>query len=251
MSEPRWPASSEFAALRRYGPTLAERVQSSPRLRERQRLGRAVYGALGQVRFHDLDRLPTHGPVILAVNHRSFLDGALLFGRLQRVVSFLVKAEAFGPAGGRLGRLLLQAGQIPVRRGQLDPAPVRLALQILEAGGVVGLFPEGTRGNGLVATARPGVGYLAVRTGAPVLPVAIHGSHALGHRRSVRRPAVDVHLGAPVVLAAAPPDRPLNRRLWLTATEDVRLRLADLVAATQPVPAAGPLPRPSRSKVSS
>lgn len=251
MSDATWPPASDFASVRRFGPTLTERVHSSARLKDRQRLGRTVYGALGQVRFHDLDRVPARGAVILAVNHRSFLDGALLFGRLQRVVSFLVKAEAFGAGGGRLGRLLLQAGQIPVRRGQVDPAPVRLALQILNAGGVVGVFPEGTRGDGQVRTARPGVGYLAVKTGAPVVPVAIHGSHALGHRRGLRRPVVDVHVGEPILLPAPPPGRPVHRPLWLTATEDVRLRLAELVAATRPAPPAGSLPRLPRSRVPS
>jgi 1-acyl-sn-glycerol-3-phosphate acyltransferase len=154
------------------------------------------------------------------------LDGPLLCGLVARPVCCLVKAEAFTPL---VGPLLRRAGQIAVLRDALDPAPVRRCLHILWSGGVVGIFPEGTRGNGLVAHAKPGVGYLALRTGATVVPVACHGSERLGR---ALRPRVHVVVGAPLAFDTYPRGRPLNRQRAVEAAERVRAGLAGLVAAT-------------------
>lgn len=220
-----------FQQVRRWGPTVAERVHGSSRLRGWQRFARGMCAALGQLQVTGW--LPAEGPLILACNHTSAMDGALLFALVERPVSFLVKAEAFQPVGGLAGLVLIQGAQLPVRRDQIDPAPVRLALHLLEQGGVVGICPEGSRGDGRVATARPGVGYLAVRTGAPIVPVAIHGSSAMAHRRGRQRPGVRLSFGSPMSFPAAGPG-PLNRRQWLAATEQIRVRLADLVRSTEP-----------------
>ena len=229
---------SHFELVRRFGPTLDERRDSSARLRKRQRLGRRLTWLTGRLDVQGLANIPASGPVILAVNHRSFMDGPVLFGLVDRPVSFLVKAEAFVP-GAR--RILIDGAQIPVRRELLDPAPVRLALRVLDTGGVLGIFPEGTRGDGRVRQARPGVGYLAVRTGASVVPVAIHGSAELTRRRRWRRPAVTVTVAPALHFPRAA--SPLNRRHWVMATDEIRAVLADLVARTAP-----PGPRRSRPR---
>jgi 1-acyl-sn-glycerol-3-phosphate acyltransferase len=109
---------------------------------------------------------------------------------------------------------------------------VRLALRILHAGAVVGIFPEGQRGDGLAATAKPGVGYLALRTDAAVVPVAWQGTDVLTRRRTVRRPAARVTFGAPVHVGHVPTGQLVNRRRVLAATEEIRSALADLVATT-------------------
>jgi 1-acyl-sn-glycerol-3-phosphate acyltransferase len=220
-----------MSIVERYGPTLSERVHGWAALRTQQARCRRFCAALGAVQICGLENVPSEGPVILAVNHRSFVDGPLLFGFVDRPVSSLVKVEAFRPLGGRAGRVLAAAGQIPLRRGGIDPAPVRLTLRILHAGGVVGIFPEGTRGSGQVRTARPGVGYLALRTGASVVPVAIAGSAEMVRRRSVR-PAALMAFGQPVRFPAPPAGMILRRTAWLAVTETLRLRLADLVAET-------------------
>jgi 1-acyl-sn-glycerol-3-phosphate acyltransferase len=222
---------SDANFLSRLGPTPEERTYGSAGLRSGQRLCRLFCRLLGEVQLVGLEFIPVRGPVVLAVNHRSFVDGPLVFGFVQRVVSSLVKDEAFRAMGGRAGRMLVAAGQIPVRRGQLDPAPVRLALRILADGGVVGVFPEGTRGAGFVLAARPGVGYLALRTGATVVPLAISGSAELIHRRSLR-PQVLMRFGQPLTFPAPEPGMILRRAQWLAATEVVRAKLADLVAQT-------------------
>jgi 1-acyl-sn-glycerol-3-phosphate acyltransferase len=208
-------------------PTLAERVHGSTALARRRRLGRALCTVLGRVRIEGLDEVPDDGPLILAANHRGFWDGVVLFSLLERPVSCLVKREAFLPG---LGPLLISAGQLPVRREAIDPAPVRRCLRILAAGGVIGLFPEGTRGDGRVAQAKPGVGYLALRTGAAVVPVALSGTPAMV--RTLRRHEVGVRVGEPIQFRRHPEHRPLNRRASAAATEIVRVRLAALASGT-------------------
>jgi len=208
-------------------PTIDERVGGSLELRRRQALGRRITQALGRVEIHGLSVVPATGPVLFAVNHRSLLDGVLVFGAVQRPVSCLVKSEAFTP---RVGPLLRRAGQIAVRREVVDPGAVRSCVLILRAGGVVAIFPEGTRGHGRVETAKPGVGYLALRTGATVIPVACAGTAEMAHRRTPRRPPAVLRFGTPIEIDRWPDDRPLNRALVAAATEGIRVALAGLVA---------------------
>lgn len=210
-------------------PTIADRVNGSAQLRLFQARSRRLAHALGRVSIDGADRMPSAGPVVLAVNHRSMLDGPLLFGFTRRPVTCLVKAEAFTP---RMAPILWATGQIPVVRDAIDPGPVRLCLEILEAGGVVGIFPEGARGDGMVRTAKPGVGYFALRSGAPVVPIALTGTYEMAHRRGLRRPVVRMVVGEPIAVERHPRGVPLNRRVVAATTERIRVVLADLVAST-------------------
>jgi 1-acyl-sn-glycerol-3-phosphate acyltransferase len=207
-------------------PTLAQTVRGSAQLRRRQGLARRISTSLGRIEVHGLGVIPATGPVLLAVNHRSLLDGVLLFGYVGRPVSCLVKAEAFTP---RLAPLLRSSGQIPVRRDVVDAAAIRRGLAILRAGGVVGIFPEGSRGHGLVQTAKPGVGYLALRSGATVIPVACSGTSEMAHRHGRRRPQALMLLGRPMTIDRWPDDRPVKRWVVAEATEAIRAELAELV----------------------
>ncbi|MFB9434162.1 lysophospholipid acyltransferase family protein [Streptomyces showdoensis] len=118
-------------------------------------------------------RVPASGPVILAVNHAHNLDGPMLMGTAPRPVHFLIKKEAFV---GPLGSFLEGIGQLKVDRDSTDRAAIGNALAVLEHGGVLGIFPEGTRGEGDFASLRSGLAYFAVRSGAPIVPVAVLGS---------------------------------------------------------------------------
>jgi 1-acyl-sn-glycerol-3-phosphate acyltransferase len=213
-----------------YEPTLADRIHGSAPLRRRQRVGRILARGLGRIEIRGLELMPSAGPVVLAVNHRDFLDGPLLFGFVRRPVNFLVKVEAFTP---RATPFLRGTGQIPVVRHRPDVAAVRFSLDVLRGGGVIGIFPEGTRGDGLVRTAKPGVGYFALRTGAVVVPVACHGTDSLKHRR-LRRPSVRITIGEPMSFGAVPQGERVKRSEVLAVTEKVRATLADLVLATAP-----------------
>jgi 1-acyl-sn-glycerol-3-phosphate acyltransferase len=206
-------------------PTLAERVGGSPTLDRMRARAARLAPAAARVRASGLDSLPVRGPVVLAINHRHLVDGVLVFALVPRPVSCLVKAEAFT----RLtGPVLRAAGQLPVVRQRVDPRPVRLGLAVLRGGGVLGVFPEGTRGDGLARTAKPGVGWFALRRGAAVVPVACCGTE---HLRSGRRPLVLVRFGSALPFRRVP-DRPLNRRVVADASERIRRALAALVVET-------------------
>ncbi|MFJ9059199.1 MULTISPECIES: lysophospholipid acyltransferase family protein [unclassified Streptomyces] len=118
-------------------------------------------------------RVPTTGPVILAVNHAHNLDGPMLMGTAPRPVHFLIKKEAFV---GPLDPFLRGIGQLKVDRTTVDRTAITQALGVLDDGGVLGIFPEGTRGEGDFASLRAGLAYFAVRGGAPIVPVAVLGS---------------------------------------------------------------------------
>ncbi|MEV0491462.1 lysophospholipid acyltransferase family protein [Streptomyces atratus] len=118
-------------------------------------------------------RVPASGPVILAVNHSHNIDGPMLMGTAPRPVHFLIKKEAFV---GPLDPFLRGIGQLKVDRASADRTAITHALGVLQNGGVLGIFPEGTRGEGDFASLRAGLAYFAVRSGAPIVPVAVLGS---------------------------------------------------------------------------
>ncbi|WP_399495339.1 lysophospholipid acyltransferase family protein [Streptomyces sp. P9(2023)] len=118
-------------------------------------------------------RVPAAGPVILAINHAHNIDGPMVQAAAPRPVHFLVKKEAFV---GPLGPFLERIGQVKVDRHSTDRNAIANTLAVLEHGGVLGIFPEGTRGEGDFAALRAGLAYFAVRSGAPIVPVAVLGS---------------------------------------------------------------------------
>ncbi|MDO0928393.1 lysophospholipid acyltransferase family protein [Streptomyces sp. TG1A-8] len=118
-------------------------------------------------------KVPATGPVILAVNHAHNIDGPMVMGVAPRPTHFLIKKEAFV---GPLDPFLTGIGQLKVDRARADRTAITQALGVLADGGVLGIFPEGTRGEGDFASLRAGLAYFAVRSGAPIVPVAVLGS---------------------------------------------------------------------------
>ncbi|MCW2756100.1 MAG: 1-acyl-sn-glycerol-3-phosphate acyltransferase [Marmoricola sp.] len=123
------------------------------------------------------ENVPGHGPVVLAANHIGFLDGPLMAIVGPRPVHALTKRELYS---GPLGAFLTVSGQIPVDRDEPDPLALKTALRVLRDGGVAGLFPERTRGSGEVLTAAGGAAYLAMASGATVVPMAFLGTRLPG-----------------------------------------------------------------------
>lgn len=188
-------------------------------------LARVVWGTRVTGRHH----VPAEGPVLLAANHTGVVDGPLLLGVAPRGAHILVKEEMFV---GPVGWVLRLAGQIPVDRDGGRTA-LSTALGVLRRGGVVGVFPEGSRGRGDASDARAGITWLALNGKAPVVPVAVLGTRRTGegvnHLPGLRRRIV-VAFGEPVVL-----ERPAGvSGREATAAANVRLRdaLALHVAAT-------------------
>lgn len=122
-----------------------------------------------------LARVPDRGPLILVSNHVNFLDVPVVFTHLQpRPVAGFGKVETWDHP--LLGPLFTLYGAIPLRRGEADVVALRRGLDALQAGYILGVAPEGTRsGDGCLQRARPGVVTIALRSGAPVLPMACYG----------------------------------------------------------------------------
>ncbi|WP_107706283.1 lysophospholipid acyltransferase family protein [Nocardioides allogilvus] len=138
---------------------------------------RRVVRARWDLRVHGIDNVPAGGPVIFASNHAGWLDGPLLAIMAPRPVHALTKQEMFV---GKLGRFLRGAGQIPLNRFSADPSAIKACLRVLQDGGAIGIFPEGTRGSGELEVFHHGVSYLALATGAPVVPVTQVGTRLPG-----------------------------------------------------------------------
>ncbi|UQT59456.1 1-acyl-sn-glycerol-3-phosphate acyltransferase [Streptomyces durmitorensis] len=138
-----------------------------------RRIGVGLMYGLWKPRVLGAWKVPATGPVILAVNHSHNVDGPMVMGTAPRPTHFLIKKEAFiGP----LDRFLQGIGQVKVDREIADRTAITRALGVLDDGGVLGIFPEGTRGEGDFASLRAGLAYFAVRSGAPIVPVAVLGS---------------------------------------------------------------------------
>ena len=129
------------------------------------------------VTLHGVEHVPATGPVILASNHVGVADGPLLAVYSPRLVHALTKQEMFE---GTLGRFLLRSGQVPLDRFNSDPAAVKACLRVLRDGGVVGIFPEGSRGSGEFHRFHRGAAYLGLVSGAPIVPVIQFGTREPG-----------------------------------------------------------------------
>jgi 1-acyl-sn-glycerol-3-phosphate acyltransferase len=179
-----------------------------------------------RMRVEGAAHVPAGGPVILASNHRSNVDPVLLAAAVRRPVAFMAKAELFA---WPLGAILRAIGQFPVQRGGIDRDALRRTSTVLARGWVLGLFPEGTRGDGSFASMHPGLGYIVLRERCPVLPVAIFGTERVRQRLGWLPLAspVRIVIGPPIDLPAAAADRSGRRR----ATETLRQRLQAFVTA--------------------
>lgn len=148
------------------------------------------------------ENVPRNGAVIVASNHLSNGDPPVLTVTVPRQIAWMAKAEWFKtPVIGRLFRMV---GMIPVRRFEADLQALRRAQHVLRDGGVLAMFPEGTRGGGEgLRAGEPGTALLALRTGTPIVPVAIWGTeHVKLPRDLFRRTRVHVRFGKPLTLEA-------------------------------------------------
>jgi len=177
------------------------------------------------VALHGLEHVPADGPVILASNHVGVADGPLLAIFSPRPVHALTKEEMFA---GRLGRFLHLSGQVPLDRFNSDPAAVKACLRVLRDGGVVGIFPEGSRGSGEFHRFHRGAAYLGLATGAPIVPVIQLGTREPGAGSSAlpkRGGHVDLVYGPPHTFPAMPWPRTKQ------AVEDASRTLRDVMVA--------------------
>jgi glycerol-3-phosphate dehydrogenase (NAD(P)+) len=164
------------------------------------------------------EHIPASGPLIIASNHRSFMDPFVIGMMLRRPTYFVAKTELF--RNPIVAWLLNSLGAFPVDRGQADRDAMVTARAILERGDVVVIFPEGTRTRpGALGTPKRGVGRLALETGAPVVPVALIGTEAVRRGWRIRPHRVRIRAGRPLCFPQVDEPSPslaraVTGRLW-------------------------------------
>src|SRR5262249_37244219 len=161
-----------------------------------------VLRVLYRVRLEDRNRVPAQGPVILAANHRSFMDSLFLPLVIRRRVTFVAKAEYFDDK--KTAWFFRGVGQIPIRRegGSASERALAAATEVLEQGQVFGIYPEGTRPrDGYLHRGHTGVARLALRTGAPIVPVGMVGTddiNPIGRKLPPLFRTVRIRFGTPI-----------------------------------------------------
>lgn len=216
--------------------------------------GRMILAPLARVvyrpRIEGKANVPKSGPVIFASNHLSFIDSIVIPVAAPRPVHFLAKASYFEKPASRW--FFTAIGAIPVQRGAGQAALDALDQQreLLDEGSAVALYPEGTRSlDGRLYKGRTGVAFLALQTGAPVVPVGLVGTDKampVGAKMPSRTPRVTVRFGAPIDLAHhGPATSGKARRL---ATDEIMAAIhalsgQELAGAYNEVPAQNPIDR--------
>jgi 1-acyl-sn-glycerol-3-phosphate acyltransferase len=199
---------------------------------------------VGGARVEGLEHLPREGPFILVANHCSLADPPLLGWatghQIGRVVHFMAKDEM--RRWPVLGWFAARGGVFFVRRGEGDRAAQRVALDLLARGKPLAIFPEGTRSrDGRMRVARSGAALLAIRSGAPLVPVGIAGTHRLfpSGSRLPRRTRIAFRIGSPFTLGHQASGR-LERAALAAGTQRITEEIAALLPAAQ-----RPLPEPA------
>ncbi len=188
---------------------------------------RVVY----RIRVEGREHLPEHGAVILAANHRSFLDSIFIPLLVRRRVTFVAKAEYFDdPKSAWFFRAV---GQIPIRRegGSASEGALAAATEVLEGGGVFGIYPEGTRTrDGYLHRGKTGVARLSLSTGVPIVPVGLVGTDECQPTdaklpRLFRR--VTIRFGPPL-LPVRYADREHDRLVCRQITDELMFEIGEL-----------------------
>lgn len=196
---------------------------------------RVFYRLIGKLEAHGTENIPKYGPVIFAANHNSHLDPPLVGTDIERITWFMSKEELFDyPV---FGWFMVHFHGFPVKRHTADRAALKKALKLLESGETVTIFPEGERSrDGLLKPAEAGVGMIALRSRAPVIPVAITGT------RDIFPPGAKKMKPGKIVLTYGKPldlsdlyERKDARAAMEEASDRIMQALADMLGVPPPV----------------
>jgi len=176
-----------------------------------------------RTRAIDSDKVPADGPAIVAPNHFSFLDHFFVAVYLRRKVQFMAKSQLFEMP---MQIVYKNGGVFPVRRGQRDDEAFKTAHAVLARGGIVVMYCEGGRSRtGELGEAKPGIGRLALESGAPVVPTALVGSERVRDWKRLQFPKVTVQFGDPIRFEQVEdPDRDQSQ----AASEEIFARIKGL-----------------------
>jgi 1-acyl-sn-glycerol-3-phosphate acyltransferase len=181
-----------------------------------------------QVDAEQLAQVPKKGPLILVCNHVNFVEVPLMFTHLQpRPLTGYAKAESWDNAA--MGWLLNLWEAIPIRRGEADTEALRQGLKVLEEGKILTITPEGTRtGNGCLQRGHPGVVLLALRSGAPLLPLVYFGHENYEQNlKKLRRSEFHIKVGKLFRLTL--PDGKVKNEVRQEIADEIMYQLASLL----------------------
>jgi 1-acyl-sn-glycerol-3-phosphate acyltransferase len=169
-----------------------------------------------RVRAIEVKNVPKAGAMVLAPNHFSQMDHFFVGLYLRRKIRFMAKSQMFGPPV--LTYVYKHGGVFPVRRGQHDEEAFKTAFAILDQGEMLLVYAEGGRSrSSKLGEPKPGIGRIALESGVPIVPVAIHGSASVRRWKRFRFPRVTVRFGEPISFAVE--ESPSRERQLEVATE--------------------------------
>jgi 1-acyl-sn-glycerol-3-phosphate acyltransferase len=190
-----------------------------------------------RVRAIGVKNVPRKGALVLAPNHFSQMDHFFAGVYLRRKIRFMAKSQMFGPPV--LTSIYKHGGVFPVRRGQHDEEAFKTAYELLDQGEMLLVYAEGGRSRSSeMGEPKPGIGRIALESGVPIVPVAIHGSARVRGWKRLRFPKVTIEFGGPVSFPIEP--APGKERQLEVATE-IFARVRELYAglATRSVARSG------------
>ena len=178
-----------------------------------------------------MSNVPRTGPLIVAINHSSFIDPLLVGSFVPRDVVMMSKSENFHLPFW--GPIVTWYGAFPIHRGEADREAIKKALEVLREGGALLMAPEGTRSvDGQLQAGHDGLALIAARTRAPVLPFVIAGAKPVSRNvRRLKRSTVHVQVGQPLLFEGRNP-RPSREEL-ARFTDQIMLRMAALLPPEQ------------------
>ena len=175
------------------------------------------------------ENVPSSGPLLLAPNHFSQMDHFFAGVYLRRKVRFMAKSQLFGPP--ILTQIYTHGGVFPIRRGHNDEEAFKTVHAIFERGGMILVYAEGGRSRTRnLGEPRPGIGRIALESGVPVVPVAIHGSAGVRGWRRMRFPKVTVQFGEPLTF---PVEEAPSRERQLEVSGEVFDRVRTMYTALE------------------
>jgi 1-acyl-sn-glycerol-3-phosphate acyltransferase len=177
-----------------------------------------------RVRGIGVKNVPREGGIVLAPNHFSQMDHFFAGVYLRRKIRFMAKSQLFGPPV--LTYIYKHGGVFPIRRGHRDEEAFKTAYTILDQGGMLLVYAEGGRSrSGEMGEPKPGIGRIALESGVPIVPVAIHGSARVRGWKRLRFPKVTVQFGEPL---SFPVEQGPDRERQLEAATEVFGRVREM-----------------------
>jgi 1-acyl-sn-glycerol-3-phosphate acyltransferase len=191
---------------------------------------RGITRIICRIDDEQLIKVPLQGPLILATNHVNFLEVPIVYTHLQpRAITGFAKAETWD---NRLMAVLFNLWEaIPIERGEADLGALRMGLKALKEGQILAVAPEGTRsGDGRLRQGHPGIVFIALKSGAPILPIAVHGGEVFwSNIKQLKRTDFNLVVGKPFFLKS--PTTTLSRDVRQKMVDEIMYQLARLLPA--------------------